>query len=148
MVAFVIASVLMTVATIAISNNRDSFTQDDDVFDLGNTTRIAAEIDDRGPILFPDPLGRDRPIWVNHLSTEVETGWVAFSAIAPAPPEDCGVTWDEVAEEFVDCEERRYPPDGAGLDQFVVDVDGSIVAIDLNFAARDEPFFDDDEEDG
>lgn len=141
-----IAAALTAVATIAISNNRDSFNQDDDVFDLGNTGRIAGAIDGGGPILLADPLGRGRPIWVNHLGNDVAEGWVAFSALAPEGGEVCQVTWDAEAEEFADCQDRRYPEDGTGLDQFVVDVDGSVVSIDLNFAERDEPFFDDDDD--
>ncbi|MEM9037117.1 MAG: hypothetical protein AAGA99_24365 [Actinomycetota bacterium] len=145
-VAFVGASVLLTLVTLGPARDREVSNLGDDVFDLGNTRRIAAEIDDRGPILFPDPVGGERPIWVNHLSSDISEGWVAFSAIAPAPPETCEVTWDEAALEFVDCQDRRYPEDGAGLEQFVVDVDGSVVAIDLNFAERDEPIFDDEDD--
>lgn len=148
--AFVAAVVLLVLVTFGPARDREVSNLGDDVFDLGNTTRIAAEIADRGPILFPDVGEGDRPIWVNHLSPAVDTGWVAFSAVAPAPPDDCVVGWDEPAGQFVACDGRTYPPDGTGLAQFVIEVDGSIVSIDLNFAARDEPILgvDDDEEDG
>ncbi|MEO1064190.1 MAG: hypothetical protein AAFZ07_22445 [Actinomycetota bacterium] len=146
--AFVAATVLLVLVTFGPARDREVSNLGDDVFDLGNTTRIAAEIADRGPILFPDVGEGNRPIYVNHLSSSVDTGWVAFSALAPAPPADCVIEWDEDAELFVACDGRTFPPDGAGLDPFVIAVDGSIVSIDLNFAERDEPILGvDDEED-
>ena len=146
--AFVAATVLLVLVTFGPARDREVSNLGDDVFDLGNTTRIAAEIADRGPILFPDVGEGNRPIWVNHLSPAVDTGWVAFSALAPAPPQDCVVELDDAAEQFVACDGRTFPLDGEGLEQFVVEVDGSIVSIDLNFAERDEPILGVDEDDG
>lgn len=148
--AFIAATVLLVLVTFGPARDREVSNLGDDVFDLGNTTRIAAEIADRGPILFPDVGEGNRPIWVNHLSSAVDTGWVAFSAIAPAPPADCLVELADDSEQFVACDGRTFPLDGAGLESFVIEVDGSIVSIDLNFAERDEPILgvDDEDDDG
>lgn len=108
----------------------------DDRFDAGDVGRISAEIDDRGPILYPDLVGRTRPIFVNHLGDEPDEGWVAFDAVA-GTDRDCVLEWQPDADEFVDpCTGTTYPPDGEGLPQYPAEVDDDHVIIDLNAALR------------
>jgi len=111
----------------------------DERFDAGRVGRIAAEIDDRGPILYSDVAGGTRDIILNHLSEDPEAGWVAFEARRPGADRDCTLRWEAAAGAFVEtaaCGGGSYPPDGTGLQPFPVDVvDGSII-VDLNAQAR------------
>lgn len=129
----------------------------DDVFEAGGTERIAAEIDDRGPILYSDVAGGTRDLYVNHLSDDPAEGWVAFAAQQPGAARECFLVWQpadaggaagreaaEAGEEaggvstdgvFVDqCDGAEFPPDGAGLPQYAVFVedDGQTLVVDLN----------------
>jgi hypothetical protein len=101
----------------------------DPEFNAGSAEARAATIERDGvPLLFPDPAGGDRPIWLNHLGEDPEEGWVAFDARVGS---DCLVEWDAGAEGFVDCRGDRYPPDGEGLRQYDVRVDEGEVVVDL-----------------
>ena len=59
------------------------------------------EIDENGPITYPDVAGDDQPIWVQHLGDDAERGWYAFLAVVDG---DCIVEWQAGIEEFVDCD--------------------------------------------
>jgi hypothetical protein len=85
-------------------------------FDVGNAGQRAATVDRSGPILFPDPQGHSRDIYVQHLGG---SDWVAFEARPPGAPRQCVLRWEQAARHFVDpCDGRIYPPDGAGLVTF------------------------------
>ena len=87
--------------------------------------------EDRTPLVFPDPIAAGRPLYVHHLGPRPAVGWIAVEAIAPGTDE-CLVEWDVDAQEFVDCEQLRYPADGTGLTAYPaeVDDDGRVV-VDL-----------------
>jgi hypothetical protein len=106
----------------------------DPEFNAGDAEARAAAIERDGvPLLFPDPAGGERPIWLNHLGDDPEEGWVAFDAQVGA---GCLVDWEADTEEFVDCNGDRYPPDGEGLPQYDVRVEDGEVIVDLH---PDEP---------
>lgn len=99
-------------------------------FELGRATDYARTIARDGPILFPDPQGRSRDIFVQHLGDDA---WLAFEARAAGASRNCVLRWEQDARQFVDpCDGTVYPPDGAGLVQFpaTVDDDGRVV-VDL-----------------
>jgi hypothetical protein len=99
-------------------------------FDVGPARQRAAAIDRDGPLLFQDPLGRGRDIYVQHLQ---QPEWAAFEARAPGAPSRCVLRWDRAARAFVDpCDGRTFPADGAGLTSYPVRVDGDgHVLVDL-----------------
>jgi len=99
-------------------------------FELGRATDYARTIARDGPILFPDPQGRTRDIFVQHLGG---SDWLAFEARAAGAPRQCVLTWERDARRFVDhCDGRTYPPDGAGLVTFPTRVDDKgRVIVDL-----------------
>ena len=100
------------------------------LFDAGNAERAASDIARRGPLLFPDPQGRSRDIFVQHLGG---TDWVAFEARAPGAPRRCTLRWEQGARRFLDpCDGRSYPADGAGLVTFPARVDDDRVIVDLS----------------
>ncbi|MGI9579399.1 MAG: hypothetical protein ACR2OH_14465 [Microthrixaceae bacterium] len=82
----------------------------DEDFDAGQVTRIAAQIEQEGPILYSDVSGRgqNRPIWVNHFNDDPDSGWYVFDAIAPGAPEGCFLAWNSQENLF---DERRPDPD-------------------------------------
>jgi hypothetical protein len=104
-------------------------------FELGKATDYARTIARDGPLLLPDPQGRSRDIFIQHLG---ETNWLAFEARPTGSPRQCTLKWEAGGRRFVDpCDGRSYPPDGAGLVSFptTVDDDG-IVVVDLSSPVR------------
>lgn len=100
-------------------------------FELGKATDYAKTIARDGPILFPDPQGRSRDIYIQHLG---EDAWLAFEARVAGAPRQCVLKWEQGARRFVDpCDGRVFPPDGAGLVSFptTVNDDGKVV-VDLS----------------
>jgi hypothetical protein len=100
-------------------------------FDVGVARQRAATVDRSGPILFPDPEGHSRDIFVQHLGGD---RWTAFEARATGSPRRCVLHWEQGARRFVDpCDGRVYPADGTGLVSFPTRVDarGRIV-VDLS----------------
>ena len=100
-------------------------------FDIGRAGDFAPTIARSGPLLFPDPQGRSRDIFVQHLGG---SDWRAFEARAAGVPRQCVLKWDQAARRFMDpCDGRIYPPDGAGLVSFPTTVNGKgRVIVDLS----------------
>ncbi len=110
----------------------------DDLFDAGQVNSIAGPIDETGiPLIFPDAAFAGRPIFVQHLGNDPETGWLAFSAFDPNDNE-CIVEWSPGLDLFVNqCDpEVTYPPDGTGLRQYPTTVVDGRLLIDLNSVER------------
>ena len=100
-------------------------------FQLGRATDYAKTIARDGPLLFPDPQGRSRDIYIQHLG---EDAWLAFEARVSGAPRQCVVKWEPGPRHFVDpCDGRIFPADGAGLVRFptTVNDDGKVV-VDLS----------------
>jgi len=68
-------------------------------FDIGRARDFAPTIDRSGPLLFPDPQGHSRDIFVQHLGG---TEWVAFEARVAGAPRTCVLKWEQDAKRFVD----------------------------------------------
>jgi len=107
----------------------------DERFDAGEVESIAARIDKDGdlPILYPDLVGRDRNLFVQHLGDDPDKGWVTFSAFDPDDP-TCAIEIDREAKLLVNaCDpEVTYPLDGQGLRFYPTVVDGGRVIVDIN----------------
>lgn len=133
---FFISVVALTLVTFGPARDRDISNLGVDVFDIGNTSRIAGTIAENGPILIPDPLDRGRPLWIQHQGQQVDTGWSVFSAVVG---DECTVEYRIDSADFLDCNGVVYPADGDGLQQYPVTVDGSVVSVDVNFLEREPP---------
>lgn len=107
----------------------------DERFDAGEVESIAARIDEDGdlPILYPDLVGRDRNLFVQHLGDDPDKGWVTFSAFDPDDP-TCAIEIEREAKLLVNaCDpEVTYPLDGQGLRFYPTVVDGGRVIVDIN----------------
>lgn len=117
----------------------------DDVFVVGDAERFAEIIaEDQQPLLFTS-LSRNRPIYVQHLGSDPQTGWSAIDARSPSDPDGCetGLVWEIGNQVFRDsCSPTdTYPPDGEGLLQYDarVDEDGELfVDLDQDTADTDD----------
>jgi hypothetical protein len=107
-------------------------------FDVGLARQRADTVDRSGPILFPDPQGHSRDIFVQHLGGD---SWTAFEARVTGSPRQCVLNWKQDAHHFVDpCDGRVYPADGTGLVTFPtrVDAKGRII-VDLGKPTQPTP---------
>ena len=102
----------------------------DDEFEIEQIEARAALVATDGALRFADPTGGNRPLIVNHVGDDPESGWVAVLAIAPGT-EACIVDWDNDDDVFRDCEGTTYPPAGEGLDQFPTRVEDDTLYVDL-----------------
>lgn len=143
-IAMVVIALLVLLGGVAafftlLSNQGDlQIRLGDDYFDAGDAVDIADEIADNGPVLWSDPAGGTRDVYINHLGEDPESGWVAFDVRLPGDSRDCHINWVAAAEQFIyTCDpQRSFPPDGAGLTPYPVTiVDGHII-IDINAAQR------------
>lgn len=111
----------------------------DERFEAGPAEARADAVDRDGPILFPDPAGGQRPIYLQHLGPGPEDGWLAFDVRRPGQPLECTLRWDPEARAFVDpCDGTEVPGDGGGLVHYPVEVVEGQVVVDLNAAQRSE----------
>ena len=102
------------------SRHGDTVRLSDDVFDVGSAKSRAKSIAAGGqPFLFQDPrIGGTEDIFVNHLSTRDDQGWVAFDARTSGSARGCTLRYDISIGAFIDpCTKRQWPADGAGLRQ-------------------------------
>ncbi|MFN2607985.1 MAG: hypothetical protein ABR511_08815 [Acidimicrobiales bacterium] len=101
-----------------------------DLYVLGQATPLAGAVARQGPLLLPDPLGRGRDVYVQHLGGG---DWRTFDAHPPEAPATCVVTWRAARHAFVSgCSAATYPPDGTGLSSFPTKVDDKgRVLVDL-----------------
>jgi len=107
---------------------QDNLTED--VFDVGSADRLADAIDrDGAPLIFDDPLGRGRAIFVQHVGDDQQEGWLAFDAVV----DGCPLEWDGAEEVFEDtCTGEVYDRQGGGLRQYPASVDeDDRVVVDL-----------------
>jgi hypothetical protein len=110
------------------------------VFRPGPADELAGFIaDNDNPVALRDPSGGDRDIWLNHIGGEVDEGWYAFGVRPLSAPRDCVTEWRGAERHFVDsCDGTLYPPDGQGLPQYPVTIDGEgELAIRLDLIPAD-----------
>ena len=97
-----------------------------------NTDNMAAEIDDGGPILWPDIGTGSRDIWLQHLGDDPGSGWTPSMRASSAYPANATCLGPSTNEFENPCTGDRYPADGAGLPQIPVFLDQRRLIIDIN----------------
>lgn len=129
----VVAAVVIGVIAIELGTRSNTLVLGDTNFGSINADNMAAEIDENGPILWPDIASGTRDIWLQHLGDDPGDGWVAFDARPPGTARDCAVQWSVTDRTFTDpCTQTVYPEDGDGLPQIPVYIDGRTLVIDIN----------------
>lgn len=135
------------VVWLASTSDQVDIALGDTDFDAGSITAISREIDDRGPILYSDVgSGGSRDIILQHLGSDPEEGWLAFSARRTEDPRDCFLQWDGDAAEFVltsttdtACEPVTVDEAGTGLEQYRVEIRDGTIHVLLNERPDEEP---------
>ena len=137
----IVAMVFLVTRTADLAQSGDvQINIGDEVFAPGNIDRLSDDIDAQAtPLLFSDPAGGDRDIWLQHIGDDPEIGWYAFAVRPADAPRDCFVQWQVDAQEFsYNCDDRTFPADGEGLFQYPVSIAANgEITIDLNAADRD-----------
>lgn len=106
----------------------------DPIFSPGQADDLAMAIDAKGPLLLQDAASGSRDIWVNHLGTDPERGWVVFAVREEGAPRECFANWNADDRTFVDtCDETVFPENGEGLEHYAVSVNSEgALTINLN----------------
>jgi hypothetical protein len=130
----------LALATVALKGrNSPDLQLGDQTFNGGSTTRLAAEIADRGPIFYGDVSGsKERDMILQHLGDDPDKGWHAFRAAPIDKPRDCTWSWRRAERIFrARCDrDLTAPADGRGLPQFEVTIRKGRIDVDLNADAR------------
>lgn len=136
----VVLAICVVGAVLALSAGNEDIEVNlgDDEFEVPDVEGAAERIAEGGPDLYPDLVGGNRPILLNHVGDDATEGWVAVVAIAPGT-EGCLVVWDADDEVFRDCEGTAYPPDGEGLETFPTWVEDDTLFVDLGRGPSDDP---------
>jgi len=135
----VVALVLWGVATFASNQPSVEVGLGDQTFQGGRATRLAEEIDERGPILYGDVSGsKERDLILQHLGDDPEEGWYAFRAQPPDRDRECVWEWQPDEELFrARCDpDLTAPADGEGLERYPVEVVDGKLDVDLNVEDR------------
>ena len=131
MVALVLAALMVVVAVRFAARNPEKANLGSSVLRI-DADRVAREVQQRGPVLFKDPLNRDREIYLQHVGSDPNQGWSAISAYASRVDLDCLLRWEAGRRRFVDpCTGYGYPADGEGLTTYPAPVANGVVRIDL-----------------
>ena len=92
-------------------------------FSAGTAASRSRDIAEGGPLLFPDPRGSDRNIFIQHLGEDPNRGWLVFETRWAGSPSSCSLIWEAVSRQFV-------PPDSLecqGLPR--AEADGTAVVL-------------------
>jgi hypothetical protein len=132
---------ILWIAAVILSRNADDLDVrlGDDVFAVGRIDRLADEIAERGPLLFPGLVGPagERPVGLDHTEGNDAQGWRVFSLVPPGAPADCLVSQDPTTGALADCEGRSVAvadlptPDDVVV---IIDADTGQLVLDLRSA--------------
>lgn len=119
-----LTAVLVIVFVLRLASSENAKVRlGDETFEVGRVRVLAPEIERRGPLLFADPLKRNRDLFIQHFGTDATTGWPAFEAHAPGKDRRCLLKWVDADGQFRDaCTQATYPVDGAGLTRYKTEV--------------------------
>jgi hypothetical protein len=132
-----IAAVVLAVTLVELSSSGSVKSQlGSPTFLAGYSRTYAPQVAQYGPILLPDPYGKNRSIFLQHLGPDRKLGWVAIQAVPPSEAPRCVLRWDQAAKVFQDgCAHTTWPADGTGLIRYPVTVLASDrIRIDLRTA--------------
>jgi hypothetical protein len=130
----IVVGTLLVVGVLLVNNlgtGSSTTTSSRARFDVGPANSLANSIKQNGPLFFNDTATGARPLAIQHFGDDPNTGWRAFDAAIGT----CTITWDAHAQQFVDCNGVRYPPDGTGLHQYPVTVENGEVFVNLSIDA-------------
>jgi hypothetical protein len=132
---------VLWLAAVFLSRNADDLDVrvGDDVFEVGRVDRLADEVADNGPLLFPGLVGPagDRPVGLAHDGGNDFQGWRVFSLVPSGAPADCLVSQDVDSGALRDCQGRPVDVDDlppADDVIVVIESDSGQLTLDLRSA--------------
>lgn len=140
----VVIALLLGGMALWVANSSDSvnISLGDRTFPAGQAVAQSREIADRGPILYQDVgTSGTRDLIVQHIGTDPEVGWLAFSARRAGDPRGCFAQWDPTTRTFTltsapdsdaSCEPIVFDELGCGLERYPVEVLDGEVEVFLN----------------
>jgi hypothetical protein len=133
-VGVIVAAAVFFSAALLTSGGDTKVRLGDDDFKVGKVGALATRVERDGPLLFQDLLiGGTRDIYVNHLGSNDDIGWVAFEARVPGSPRECTLVWSTDAGTFTDpCTKATVPADGDELPHYPTQVSDGVLVIDLS----------------
>jgi hypothetical protein len=133
-IGVVAAAALFFAAALLTSGGDTKVRLGDDDFKVGDVDALATRVKRDGPLLFQDLLiGGTRDIYVNHLGSDDDLGWVAFEARVPGSPRECTLVWDASAATFTDpCTKATVPADGGDQPHYPTRVTDGVLVVDLS----------------
>jgi hypothetical protein len=136
-----LTAVLLVVFVLQLSRSPQAKVQlGTNTFSVGRADRLQGPIALRGPLLLPALRGASLDLFVQHLGSDTDHGWLAFEAHRPGGPSTCQLQWRQADHDFVDpCDRMIYPADGQGLEQYATTVTGGKVTVDLHQPAGTTP---------
>ena len=134
--ALALAAVMAFAVVRFAARNPDEVNLGPSVFRF-KASRLAREIEERGPFLHKDPLDRGREVYIHHLGPDPNQGWLAVRAYASRESLDCLLRWAQAPRRFVDpCTGQSYPDSGEGLTTYPATVRDGVVSVDLRAPRR------------
>jgi hypothetical protein len=133
-IGVIVAGALFLAAAFLTGNGATKVRLGDNEFKVGEVAPLATRIKRDGPLLFQDLLiGGTRDIYVNHLGTDDNLGWVAFNARVPGSPRSCTLVWVASAGSFTDpCTKATVRADGGDLPHYPTRVTDGTLIVNLS----------------
>ena len=127
-----VALMLWGVAALTANNSQDATAILAAPFqEMGNAQRLAAQIDDRGPIILQDLIGSDRNIVLDHTASD---GFQIYLAHPADRDSSCQIEQVKRTRHFTDCAGRTLEPSALALPPHgvrpIINGDGSLT-LDL-----------------
>ena len=137
----VVAAIVIGFVAIQLGTRSNTLILGDVDFGSISADNMADEIEEKGPILWPDVASGTRDIWLQHLGDGPADGWLAFDARRTGSGRECNVAWDITDRTFTDpCDGSIYPETGEGLPEIPVYINVRALVIDINGIHSAEDF--------
>lgn len=105
------------------------------VVTIGKVTQLARHINGNDtPTFYPDTSGNHlRDLYVQHVGTDPDRGWIVFAAQVPEEEDGCVWQWQRAQNRFrATCDHgKTLSADAAGVPHYPVKVDHGKLKVDL-----------------
>ena len=129
---------VLYLASVVLTNRHNSHLHEGDVggvVTLGKVSQLAKHVNGNNqPTFYPDTSGNKlRDLWVQHIGSNLDTGWIVFAAQVPDEADGCAWGWQRNKDEFVStCNAKKVlPADAPGLYHYPVKVDKGKLTANL-----------------